>query len=192
MNNYRVKAGVWLQKMTKFYSLLLCVCRVVLWMVYVEWKRCLEWIIFHGSDQLRSAESWLAKFSIIYAGKYSNDIIDNVKDGDKSSPPPRLANDCLQLKHWEICSSALFRILSWTKTHNKKLQDIAQRRTGKSICIFSPFIREYRLLLLHLANLAPVLTLMVNARPLRHLDEIVEVVCKKSGPVEDICINSPV
>ena len=42
----------------------------------------------------------------------------------------------------------------------------------KSICIFSPFICEYRLLLPHLANLAAALTL-VNVRPLGHFAEII-------------------
>ena len=69
----------------------------------------MEVLVISWGERVRS---WLAKFSIIYAWKYSNDIIDNVKDGDKSSPPPRPANDCLQPKHREICSSALFRILS--------------------------------------------------------------------------------
>ena len=110
----------------------LCFMKMMLNINHFSWK----WSV----EECR-VRSWLAKFSIIYAGKYSNDIIDNVKDGDKSSQPPPPANDCLQLKHREICSSALFRIPSWAKTDNKKLQDIAQRRTEIHLHIFAIYSR---------------------------------------------------
>ena len=145
-------------------------------MNHFSWK-------YRWSVEWWRVRSWLAKFSIIYARKYSNDIIDNVKDGDKSAPPPPPANDCLQLKHREIFS-ALFRILSSTRNFRQETWGYCTIDRN-SFAYFCHLIANI-VLLLHLANLMPIPGHNVDTLGSSAIScwNCTGEVCKNPGPVE--------